>query len=68
MGSEMCIRDSSKHNVTLCLQGHDHTREDLTFGGVRYTIVGTVREEAEQPEYLVISVSDSGVEYEWNYL
>lgn len=58
----------SKHNVTLCLQGHDHTREDLTFGGVRYTIVGTIREEAEQPEFLVISVSDSGIEYEWNYL
>lgn len=58
----------SKHKVTLCLQGHDHNREDLTFGGVRYTIVGTLREEAKKPEYLVISVSDSGLEYEWNYL
>lgn len=24
----------SRYNVTLCLQGHDHFREDLTLGGV----------------------------------
>ena len=58
----------SRHNVTLCLQGHDHTREDLTYGGVRYTIVGTLRDEVDNPEYLIVRLSDSGVEYLWQYL
>lgn len=55
----------SRHRVTLCLQGHDHHREDLTFGGVRYTVVGTISDEAQVPEYLIVHLSDSGVEYEW---
>lgn len=55
----------SRYNVTLCLQGHDHYREDLTFGGVRYTIVGTIRDEAPKPEYLTIRMSNSGAEYVW---
>lgn len=55
----------SKHNLTLCLQGHDHHREDLTFGGVRYTIVGTIRDEADTPEYLSLRVLKEGLEYEW---
>ena len=58
----------SQYNVTLCLQGHDHYREDLTFGGVRYTIVGTLRDETDKPEYLVVRLSDNGVEYQWCYL
>lgn len=58
----------SEHNVTLCLQGHDHYREDLTFGGVRYTAVGTIRNESESPEYLSISLSDSGIEFDWRYI
>lgn len=57
-----------KHNVTLCLQGHDHHREDLMFNGVRYTIIGTIRDEAEHPEYLCISLSSKGAEYEWKLL
>ena len=55
----------SKNNVTLCLQGHDHHREDLTFGGVRYTIVGTLRDEVENPEYLRVRILSDGLEYEW---
>lgn len=55
----------SKHNVTLVLQGHDHHREDLTFGGVRYTVVGTIRDEFEEPEYLKVTVSQNELEYSW---
>lgn len=55
----------SKNNVTLCLQGHDHHREDLTFGGVRYTIVGTLRDEVADPEYLCVRILKGGFEYEW---
>ena len=55
----------SRHDVTLCLQGHDHYREDLTLGGVRYTIVGTIRDEAKKPEYLKIRLSNAGVGYNW---
>ena len=58
----------SKHNVTLCLQGHDHYREDLTLGGVRYTIIGSLRDEIPNPEYLVIHMSNSGAEYQWKYI
>lgn len=58
----------SRHNITLCLQGHDHYREDLTFGGVRYTIVGTIRDDVDKPEYLKIGVSNSGIEYQWEYV
>ena len=58
----------SRNNVTLCLQGHDHYREDLTFDGVRYTIVGTIRDEADKPEYLIIRLSDNGTEYIWKEL
>lgn len=58
----------AKHKVTLSLQGHDHHREDLTFNGVRYTIVGTIRESAERPEYLCVSFSDEGVKYDWKYI
>ena len=55
----------SRNKVTLCLQGHDHYREDLTLDGVRYTIVGSIRDEAENPEYLAITMSNSGAEYSW---
>lgn len=57
-----------KHNVSLCLQGHDHYREDIMFKGVRYTIVGSIRNEFEKPEYLCIRVSGSGMEYDWRYV
>ena len=54
-----------KHDVLLCLQGHDHHRDDLTFRGVRYTIVGTLRDEAEAPEYLTIRISADALHYNW---
>lgn len=58
----------SRHDVTLCLQGHDHYREDLVLGDVRYTIVGTIQDNAERAEYLVIRLSNEGVEYSWMYI
>ena len=58
----------SRHRVTLCLQGHDHYREDLMFGGVRYTIVGTINDDAKRAEYLVVRLSNEGIEYTWEYI
>lgn len=55
----------SEYNVTLVLQGHDHTREDLTYGGVRYTIVGTIRDECDAPEYLKVTVTPNGLKFAW---
>ena len=57
-----------KHNVMLCLQGHDHYREDVIFKGVRYTIVGSIRHEFEKQEYLCIRISAEGAEYDWRYI
>ncbi len=57
-----------RHNVSLCLQGHDHHREDTMLKGVRYTIVGSLRSEFEKPEYLCIRVSADGMEYDWRYI
>lgn len=54
-----------RHDVLLCLQGHDHHREDLTFRGVRYTIVGTLRDEFPEPEYLRVRISAENIEYNW---
>lgn len=55
----------SKQNISLVLQGHDHHREDLTFEGVRYTVVGTIKDESEDPEYLKLTVLPNGLEYDW---
>ena len=57
-----------QHNVTLCLQGHDHYREDLVLDGVRYTIIGTIQDSFDVAEYLTIRLSDDGAEYNWVYL
>lgn len=54
-----------KHDVTLCLQGHDHYREDLMLGGVRYVIVGALSQKMARPEYLRLIVTDQGVELDW---
>ena len=53
------------HDVLLCLQGHDHHRDDLSFRGVRYTIVGTLRDEYPKPEYLCVRISGNDIEYQW---
>ena len=58
----------NRHKVTLCLQGHDHYRDDIMLGGVRYTIVGTINDEALNAEYLIVQVSNSGIEYHWKYI
>ena len=54
-----------KHNVSLVLQGHDHYREDLNYGGVRYVVIGTIRDESQSPEYLKVKVSAEGVSLDW---
>lgn len=69
MDETMALLDLfSEYNVLLCLQGHDHYREDVFFDGVRYTIVGAIRYEIEKPEYLCVSISRNKVEYDWRYL
>lgn len=55
-------------DVTLVLQGHDHFREDLIYRDVRYTIVGTIKDSAKNPEYLKVKVNGSGMSFEWVYL
>ena len=47
-----------EHDVSHVLQGHDHYREDLTYNDVRYTVVGTIRDEAESAEYLKVNVRE----------
>lgn len=57
-----------RHNVSLVLQGHDHYREDLTYDNVRYTVLGTIKDEAEAPEYLKLTVSDAGISFDWQMI
>ena len=54
-----------KHNVSLVLQGHDHYREEVTYGNVKYVVVGSIRDEAKSPEYLKVKVSSVGVDLDW---
>lgn len=54
-----------RQKVSLVLQGHDHYREALTYDKVRYTILGTIRDEAKAPEYMKVKVSDDGISPEW---
>lgn len=54
-----------RYDVTAVFQGHDHFREDVEYRGVRYTIVGTLKDAAELPEYLKVTASDNGLSYEW---
>lgn len=57
-----------KHRVTLVLQGHDHYREDLVFDNVRYTVVGTIRDECKAPEYLKVNVNKGGISLDWELI
>ena len=57
-----------KQNVSLVLQGHDHFREDLTYGKVRYTVLGAIREDAQAPEYLKITVSKDKISLDWQLI
>lgn len=56
-----------QYRVTLVLQGHDHYREDIYVGNVRYIVVGAIADShTDTPaEYLRVDVSPDGVEYEW---
>ena len=54
-----------KQNVSLVLQGHDHYREDLTYDGVRYTILGAIKDGIENPEYLKIHVNHDDLKFDW---
>lgn len=57
-----------KYNVSLVLQGHDHYREDIDCGGVRYVVVGTIRDKSKAPEYLKVKVSADGVGLDWKLI
>lgn len=58
----------SRHDVSLVLQGHDHHREDLTYGNVRYTVLGTIQDDAKSPEYLKVYVSDDKINLDWQLI
>jgi hypothetical protein len=32
---------------------------------VRYTVLGTIKDEAEAPEYLKVNASDTGLHLDW---
>ena len=57
-----------KQNASLVLQGHDHFREDLTYGKVRYSVLGAIHESSEAPEYLKINVSKDRIDLDWQVI
>ena len=57
-----------KHKVSLVLQGHDHYREDLTYDNVRYTVLGTIKDESSSPEYLKLNVKNDEIGLEWQMI
>ena len=57
-----------KHKVSLVLQGHDHDREDLTYDNVRYTVLGTIKDESSSPEYLKLNVKNDEIGLEWQMI
>lgn len=57
-----------RQKVSLVLQGHDHYREELTYKGVNYTVVGAIADRAEAPEYLKVEVSPSGMHLDWHLI
>jgi hypothetical protein len=57
-----------EEKVSLVLQDHDHYREDLTYDGVRYTVLGAIKDEVEAPEYLKVNISQDNLELEWQMI
>lgn len=57
-----------RHKVSLVLQSHDHYREDLTYGNVRYTVLGTIKDESSSPEYLKLNVKNDEIGLEWQMI
>lgn len=55
----------SRQNVSLVLQGHDHYREDLTYGNVRYTVLGSINDDMVAPEYLKVKVTSDEIFFDW---
>lgn len=58
----------SKYRVELVLQGHDHYRDDQMFNGVRYTVVGTIEDSVDNPEYITVFVNDDNIDLNWHSL
>ena len=54
-----------RSDVSAVFQGHIHSRNDLWFRDVRYTVVGALKDGTESPEYLKVKVSAEGFGYEW---
>ena len=57
-----------RQNVSLVLQGHDHFREDLILDNVRYTVIGSIRDEFDAPEYLKIIVKPDEIVLDWQLI
>ena len=57
-----------KQKVSLVLQGHDHYREDLIYDSVRYTILGTIKDESDKAEYLKVNVNADKINYDWQLI
>lgn len=55
-------------NVSLVLQGHDHYREEIIHEKVRYVVLGTIRDEAMDPEYLIVKSDADGLSLEWKLI
>ena len=55
-----------RHKVDLVLQGHDHYREDLTYKNVRFTVLGTIKDDSDSPEYLKVHIEKDNISYIWS--
>lgn len=55
------------HDVTLCLTGHWHHREEHTIGHVMHVMTDNLNEDEETPNYLVVTLADK-VSYEFRNL
>lgn len=53
------------YDVDIVFQGHDHHREDLIYRGVRYTLVGAIKDQLKNPEYLMVTMTPDDIEYDW---
>lgn len=58
----------SEYDVLLVLQGHDHYREDLVFGGVRYVVLPSICEGVDEAAWLRVTLSAEGARLDWQPL
>ena len=56
------------HDASLVLQGHDHYREDISYMNVRFTVLGSISDKSDSPEYLRVKGTPEGMCLEWNIL